>query len=51
MSSAITGATSPKHVISNVEASEITLDAATLEEIEKILNNTPQGHPVYQAPW
>jgi len=51
MSCAITGATSPKHVISNVEASEISLDAQTLEEIEKILNNAPQGHPVYQAPW
>jgi aryl-alcohol dehydrogenase-like predicted oxidoreductase len=51
MSSAITGATSPTHVISNVEASEISLDANTLEEIEKILNNKPEGHPVYRAPW
>ena len=51
MSSAITGATSPNHVISNVEASELSLDMNTLEQIEKILNNKPQGHPVYQAPW
>jgi len=51
ISCAITGATLPNHVISNVEASEISLDINTLEEIEKILNNKPQGHPVYQAPW
>ncbi len=47
MSSAITGATSEKHVISNVAASGVELSARTIEEIEEILGNKPQRHPVY----
>ena len=47
MSSAITGATSEEHVISNVAASGVKLSSQVLEEIEEILGNKPQGHPVY----
>ncbi|PWI48603.1 aldo/keto reductase [Candidatus Heimdallarchaeota archaeon B3_Heim] len=51
ISCAITGATSEAHVLSNVTASDITLDNQTLEEIEGILNNKPKQHPVYLPPW
>ena len=50
ISCAITGATSEAHVLSNVAASDITLDNQTLEEIEGILNNKPKQHPVYLPP-
>ena len=51
MSSAITGATKPSHVESNVKASEIVLNSETFEKIEIILNNTPSAHPIYNPPW
>ncbi len=51
MTSTITGATSESHVISNVAASDIPLDNETLEEIETILKNKPETHPVYRPPW
>ncbi len=51
ISCAITGATSEAHVLSNVAASDITLDNQALEEIEGILNNKPKQHPVYLPPW
>jgi len=51
ISSAITGATSEAHVVSNVVSSDVTLDNQTLEEIEEILQNKPKTHPVYLPPW
>ncbi|MFX0113106.1 MAG: aldo/keto reductase family protein [Candidatus Hodarchaeota archaeon] len=48
MTCAITGATKPEHVIQNVKASEVELEEATLEEIEKILQNKPEPHPVWR---
>ena len=51
ISSAITGATSPDHVSANVKASDVSLSSETLSEIEEILGNKPQQHPVYRPPW
>ncbi|MHA2075186.1 MAG: aldo/keto reductase, partial [Candidatus Hodarchaeales archaeon] len=51
ISAAITGATKPSHVESNVKASDVTLSSETIEKIETILNNTPRTHPVYNPPW
>ncbi len=43
ISSAITGATRPEHVLSNIEAANIGLDADVLARIEKILANAPDA--------
>jgi voltage-dependent potassium channel beta subunit len=51
MSCAIIGATRPEHVESNVKASEVTLDNDILDQVEEILDNKPQIHPVYRSPW
>jgi len=51
MSCAIIGATRPEHVESNVKASEVTLDNNILNQVEEILDNKPQIHPVYRPPW
>ena len=51
ISCAITGATKPEHVESNVGASAIELSSNTLQNIEEILNNKPEIHPVYKSPW
>lgn len=51
MSCVITGATRPEHVESNVKASEVTLDNDILNQVEEILDNKPQIHPVYKSPW
>ena len=42
VSSAIVGATKPEHVIDNVEASDVNLSKDTLEQIEEVLDNTPE---------
>jgi len=42
VSSAIVGATKPEHVIDNVGASDVDLSKDTLEQIEAILDNTPE---------
>ena len=47
ISCAITGATRPEHVLSNVKASGVHLSEDVLEEIEKILDNEPTPHPLY----
>jgi aryl-alcohol dehydrogenase-like predicted oxidoreductase len=47
ISSAITGATRPEHVLSNVKASDAHLSEDVLEETEKILDNRPSPHPLY----
>jgi voltage-dependent potassium channel beta subunit len=47
VSSAIVGATKSEHVIDNVGASEITLSKDTLEQIEEVLDNTPQWSSNY----
>lgn len=51
ISCAITGATKPEHVESNVKAAGIMLSTSVLQEIEEILNNKPQIHPAYKPPW
>ena len=43
--------TSPEHVLSNVQASDVVLSLQTLSEIEEILGNEPKLHPVYRPPW
>lgn len=50
ISCAITGATKPDHVESNVKASEIQLKEETLQKIEEVLQNKPRGHPLYSPP-
>ena len=47
ISAAIVGATKPEHVIESVGASGITLSANILEQIEEVLDNTPQWPPTY----
>jgi len=47
VSAALVGATKPEHVIENVAASDVTLSKDSLEEIESILNNTPEWPPTY----
>ncbi|MGY5881276.1 MAG: aldo/keto reductase family protein, partial [Candidatus Thorarchaeota archaeon] len=42
ISSAIVGATKTEHVIDNVKASDVTLSKDILEQIEEVLDNTPQ---------
>ncbi|MFX0182432.1 MAG: aldo/keto reductase family protein [Candidatus Hodarchaeota archaeon] len=51
VSCVITGATKPEHVESNVKASELTLNNDVLNQVEEILDNKPQIHPVYRPPW
>jgi voltage-dependent potassium channel beta subunit len=41
ISTVITGATKPEHVLSNVKAAGVRLDADVLEQIEQILDNAP----------
>lgn len=50
ISCAITGATKPEHVESNVKASGIKLEEETLHQIEEILKNKPRTHPLYKPP-
>jgi len=42
ISSAITGATRPEHIASNVAASEVELDSSTIDAIENILGTKPK---------
>ncbi len=42
VSSAIVGATKPEHVMDNVTASDVNLSKTTIEEIEEVLDNTPE---------
>ncbi len=42
ISSAIVGATKPEHVLENVKASDISLSKDVIEQIEEILDNTPE---------
>ncbi|MFX0084115.1 MAG: aldo/keto reductase family protein [Candidatus Hodarchaeota archaeon] len=51
LSAAITGATKPEHVESNVKAVDVNLSKAILQSIEDILNNKPKTHPIYHPPW
>lgn len=51
VSCAITGASKPEHVESNIKASDIILDTNTLKQLEDILNNQPKNHPIYNPPW
>lgn len=48
ISAVITGASKPAHIENNVKASEVKLSSATLDEIEEILQNKPEFHPVYK---
>ena len=50
ISCAITGATKPEHVESNVKASEIRLEEDIIGQIEEMLNNKPRTHPLYESP-
>jgi voltage-dependent potassium channel beta subunit len=47
ISAAIVGATKPEHVIESVGASGVTLSEEILEQIEEVLDNTPQWPPTY----
>jgi len=49
MTSAITGATKPEHVKTNVKAIEIKLEKDVLDKIEEILQNKPKW-PKYYSP-
>lgn len=48
VSTAITGATRPEHVIQNVAASGVKLSSSTLEEIHQLLDNDPEWPPHYE---
>jgi voltage-dependent potassium channel beta subunit len=48
MTCAITGATKPEHVIQNVRATEVELEDAILKDIETILDNKWEPHPVWR---
>jgi aryl-alcohol dehydrogenase-like predicted oxidoreductase len=48
VSAALVGATKPEHVIENVAASDITLSKGTLEQIEEILDNSPEWPSNYR---
>lgn len=41
ISSVITGATKPEQLLENLKATDVTLDADTIQKIEEILNNKP----------
>ena len=51
ISCCITGATKEDHVLDNVKAAGRELSNDTLEQIEKILDNKPESHPIYRPPW
>ncbi|MFX0124319.1 MAG: aldo/keto reductase family protein [Candidatus Hodarchaeota archaeon] len=51
ISCAITGATKPEHVETNVAASSIQLSNEVLKEIEEILQNKPKLPGIYHPPW
>jgi aryl-alcohol dehydrogenase-like predicted oxidoreductase len=48
LSSAITGATKPSHLLDNIKGSDVALSATTIAEIEEILDNAPQWPATYQ---
>lgn len=47
ISSAITGATKPEHVLDNIKASNVQLSNQFVEEINEILNNKPEWPYTY----
>ncbi|MDH5401584.1 MAG: aldo/keto reductase family protein [Candidatus Heimdallarchaeota archaeon] len=47
ISSLITGASKPEQVVENIVAGDITLSVEQVNEIEKIIDNEPQYHPIY----
>ncbi|MFW9850235.1 MAG: aldo/keto reductase family protein [Candidatus Thorarchaeota archaeon] len=47
ISAVLIGATKPDHVIENVKASDVVLTKPTLDEIEDILDNTPEWPRTY----
>ncbi|MFQ5871819.1 MAG: aldo/keto reductase family protein [Candidatus Geothermarchaeales archaeon] len=51
ISCAITGATKPEHIESNVKASEVKLSDDNLAQIEEMLDNAPEQHQLYRPPW
>lgn len=51
ISCAITGASKPEHIESNVIASDIKLEQEILNKIEEILNNKPGPPGIYRPPW
>jgi len=48
ISAAIVGATKPQHVIESAGASDVELSVEVLEQIEGVLDNTPQWPPTYE---
>jgi len=48
ISAAIVGATRPQHVIENAAASDVELSKEVLDQIEAVLDNTPQWPPTYE---
>ncbi|MBN1330571.1 MAG: aldo/keto reductase family protein [Candidatus Heimdallarchaeota archaeon] len=48
ISAAIIGATKPEHILENVEASEVELSKDIIDQIEAILNNTPEWPLTYE---
>jgi aryl-alcohol dehydrogenase-like predicted oxidoreductase len=48
ISAAIVGATKPQHVIESAGASDVELSKEILEQIEVVLDNTPQWPPTYE---
>ena len=51
ISSAITGASKPEQIVSNVEAVKHSLSKDLCEQIEGVLNNKPELPPLYRAPY
>ncbi len=47
VSSLITGATKPEHVLSNIKALEIELSKDEVTQLEEILDNKPEKHMLY----
>jgi aryl-alcohol dehydrogenase-like predicted oxidoreductase len=47
ISCAITGASKPEQILENIKASEVVLEEAVWEEIDTILDNTPQWPETY----
>lgn len=50
ITSVITGASKPEHVLDNVKTTEIELSQDIIERIEKILGNKPELPGMYQPP-
>jgi len=48
ISAAIVGATKPEHVIESAGASDVKLSKEVLDQIEVVLDNTPQWPPTYE---